>query len=459
MKTYCPEGFGKPPHHGVRTDPNPNIATSKGELWAPVREDTSDKQSLWVQVGSSFPCMPRGALERHFIDVKASIGDEETMQNWILCCPLEKAERQPPTSRTHHAARFFRLFPIALAILLHVKLISNVVTTIKLSALAIHWTILGGILMHLPGLQVIYDYQTFFEFVKTVLAAALEGTFLLLLFTWLYIKLRRNRSNALKRGAATFVCALLGIGLISFVLSSIIGDATFRTMSGNSRPSAELIVGGLVNAKQHVTAQFTSDSKGASGRIVSALVCFVGSILLQALSSNRTESVPTIGRLIYLLGVLVFWTSMLGSYAPVIFAAFSCVQSINLKRSGNASKLSEAGDRIPTKMDGPNFIYIQHESLSGALMLNTPEGRSSMPFFQGLKDSNVDMYVFEHTRSVSGNTIDALPALLTGCLAYNDEGEAYRSRPNQTIAHDFESNGYATGLFTSRAPSMLHGSW
>jgi len=90
--------------------------------------------------------------------------------------------------------------------------------------------------------------------------------------------------------------------------------------------------------------------------------------------------------------------------------------------------------------------------------MNTDEGKAAMPFFQGLKDNN-DMYVFEHTRCVSGNTIDALPSLLTGCLPYNDEGEAYRNRPNHTIAHDFESAGYATGLFTSRAPSMLHGSW
>lgn len=449
MKMYCPEGFGKPPHHGVRPDRRTNITANKDELWAPVREDPSDKQNLWVGVGANLPCTPRGSVESYFVDVKASLGDEK-MQNWILCCPSEKVKQPPLTSRTHHATRFFKLLFMALAILLHAILIANVVMTVKLSDLAIHWTIVGGILMHLPGLQVIYDYQTFFEFTKTVLAAALEGTFLLLLLTWLHIKLRRKRS------AVTLVGALLGVGLMTFVLSSIIGDATFRTMSGNSRPSAEMIVGGLVNAKQHVTAQFTADSKGASGRLVSALVCFVGSILLQA-ASNRAESVPHIGRLIYLLGVIVFLTSILGSYSPVIFASYSCVLSVNLKRGGNASRLSDAGDRIPTKMDGPNFIYIQHESLSGAVM-NTDEGKAAMPFFQGLKDNN-DMYVFEHTRCVSGNTIDALPSLLTGCLPYNDEGEAYRNRPNHTIAHDFESAGYATGLFTSRAPSMLHGSW
>ena len=451
MNTYCPDGFSKPPHHGVREDRHPNI--TKGELWAPVREDPSEKQSLWVGVGSSFPCTPRGAVGGHFIDVKASLGDEK-MQNWILCCPSENAELQPSTSRTHQATRFFRLLLTALAILFHVILIFNVVMSVdrKKKPFSLSWTILGGILMHIPGLKTIYDYQTSFEFMRTVLDAALEGTFLLLLFAWLYITLRRIRSNAL-----TLAGALLGVGLISFVLASIIGDATFRTMSGNSRPSAEIIVGGLVNAKQHVTAQFTSDSKGASGRLVSGLACLVGSIMLQALSSRRTETVPHIGRL-YLLGILVFWTSMLGSYSPVMFAAYSCVLSMNLKRGGNASRLSGSGERIPTKMDGPNFIYIQHESLSGAVM-STDQGKAAMPFFQGLKDSNDNMYVFEHTRSVSGNTIDALPSLLTGCLPYNEEGEEYRNRPNQTIAHDFESNGYATGLFTSRAPSMLHGSW
>ena len=101
---------------------------------------------------------------------------------------------------------------------------------------------------------------------------------------------------------------------------------------------------------------------------------------------------------------------------------------------------------------GPNVIYIQHESLSGSLMLNTEDGIKATPFFQDMIQNDPNMFVFEHALSGSGNTIDALPSLMTGCLPYNAEGVEYAQSTGQSIGYDFHNLGYHTASFTTRVP-------
>ena len=82
-----------------------------------------------------------------------------------------------------------------------------------------------------------------------------------------------------------------------------------------------------------------------------------------------------------------------------------------------------------------------------------------MPYFQYLAETSDDLYVFRNTRSVSG-TIDALPALLTGCLPMSDVGkETIASIP--AIAQSLYDEGYATASFSSRAidSSIKTGQW
>jgi len=85
-------------------------------------------------------------------------------------------------------------------------------------------------------------------------------------------------------------------------------------------------------------------------------------------------------------------------------------------------------------------------------MLNTEQGRESMSFFQGLMQNDDNMFVFEHARTVSGNTIDAMPAMMTGCLPLTDEGlKSFTHAHGKSIGCEFYNNGYPTASFSSRA--------
>ena len=100
--------------------------------------------------------------------------------------------------------------------------------------------------------------------------------------------------------------------------------------------------------------------------------------------------------------------------------------------------------------------------LSGSIALITEEGIRAMPFFQEKMHKDPDMYVFEHARTVSGQTIDAFPALLTGCLPYTDEAVEWVHTPGRSLAYDFRDGlGYDTASFTGRHidGEVIKGKW
>mmetsp|Transcript_32322 Transcript_32322/g.67805 ORF Transcript_32322/g.67805 Transcript_32322/m.67805 type:complete len:976 (-) Transcript_32322:11-2938(-) len=110
---------------------------------------------------------------------------------------------------------------------------------------------------------------------------------------------------------------------------------------------------------------------------------------------------------------------------------------------------------------GPNVIYIQHESLSGSILLNTEEGKTSAPFFHDRMANDPNFYVFENHRTGSGNTIDAMPSLMTGCLPYTEKGIKYAHAKGRSIGYEFAKNGYSTASFSSRTldREMSRGKW
>ena len=52
---------------------------------------------------------------------------------------------------------------------------------------------------------------------------------------------------------------------------------------------------------------------------------------------------------------------------------------------------------------------------------------------------------------MSGNTIDAMPVLLTGCLPFAREGVEFVQSMGHSIVYDFFVKGYHTASFSSRA--------
>mmetsp|Transcript_41267 Transcript_41267/g.87938 ORF Transcript_41267/g.87938 Transcript_41267/m.87938 type:complete len:276 (-) Transcript_41267:59-886(-) len=78
-------------------------------------------------------------------------------------------------------------------------------------------------------------------------------------------------------------------------------------------------------------------------------------------------------------------------------------------------------------------------------------GTAEHSVFHDKMRNDPDFYVFEHHHTGSENTIDALPALIMGCLPYYDEDVSFAQTKGRSIGYEFKSEGYATASFSSCA--------
>ena len=378
--------------------------------------------------------------------------------------------------------------------------------------------------MHGPGIAVKLKFEAPFsqEFAKTLLSAATEGTFLLLLAERMFYmsrgtieRLADRRPKVEDDGNTTIFFAkfkikckalfsgpsilhffflllsiMLAVWSFTFTMSSITSDAAFRDASGNSDIDADTLREGFRNAMLQVHASFIENPFETVWKIVSSSLCLGGSIwffawnrrreslrpcrgyttleteansietgvgMTNLISDEYSSSSPqsrTIHKWLLVLALLSALLALNSAtwYTPVIFAYISVYidgafasnldfQNLLGKPSGNLNvDLSRA----------PNVIFIQHESLSGGLMLNTEEGRGAMPFFQKMMHTSPNFYVFEHARTISGLTKDALPALMTGCAPTTEASQEWVQTPGRSLAYDFSAAGYATASFSSR---------
>lgn len=233
-----------------------------------------------------------------------------------------------------------------------------------------------------------------------------------------------------------------------------------------------------------MSAQLTHDPLGSLAVLLSGLLCLVLSIWvypipfrLQAQARQRNlnarpiQSAETDGhyggvRMARLcsLGMYVYWLHCLDWYTPVMNVAIAYLGTFASNREASEiNKKTIAAQNITLRSNSlisgedtvwPNIIFIQHESLSGAIMLKTDDGVKATPFFQSKMHNDSDFYVFENTRTGSGNTIDAMPALMTGCLPYTDEGVHFVQSPGRSIGYEFSrfsNRGYTTASFSSTA--------
>ena len=191
------------------------------------------------------------------------------------------------------------------------------------------------------------------------------------------------------------VSALLAISYISFIITCIVGDATFRIMSGNDTPDGETLRHGSANARQHMLSQFQADFQGSLLRLAFGCLCLGTSIYVYMWPLRRKEglgvddggahenivSSSTRRRFTIWSGLVAYTLIYEGWYLPVFHAFFSIVIEANdgmAKNNEDMAKKFEPVLRSLPKGKGPNVIYIQHESLSGSLMLNTDEGVKAM---------------------------------------------------------------------------------
>jgi phosphoglycerol transferase MdoB-like AlkP superfamily enzyme len=105
-----------------------------------------------------------------------------------------------------------------------------------------------------------------------------------------------------------------------------------------------------------------------------------------------------------------------------------------------------------------NVVYILAESLSGAYAINTEAGRKAMPFFQSLLVANrTEMHLFPKARAASGDTVDCLTSLVTGCLPYSSAGKSIAF--SRSIGSEFKRTGYQTASFSSRKLTVKGTKW
>ena len=128
------------------------------------------------------------------------------------------------------------------------------------------YLVLAAIVMHGPGLYVKFEYEDLLEYSKSILAAAAEGMFLLLLISCAHRedKVMLGRLQDFIDGGKhisihyiyMIMSRMFGLWVAGFIISTILSDATYRHMSGNEGLEAEEIVDGMASAKENITAQF-----------------------------------------------------------------------------------------------------------------------------------------------------------------------------------------------------------
>jgi hypothetical protein len=377
--------------------------------------------------------------------------------------------------------------------------------------------------MHGPGIAVKLKFEAPFsqEFAKTLLSAATEGTFLLLLAELMFYVSRdtikrladrrlkveddgntsnifikfKIKCNALFSGPSILhsffliLSIILAVWSFAFTMSSITGDAAFRDISGDSDIDADTLREGFRDAKTQVCARFIENPFETVWRIVFSFLCLGGSVWVFAWNRRRERSRPswdcttleteansietgvdiidsfldkyssssprsrTIHNWVLVLALLSALLVLNSEtwYTPVIFAFISVYIDGAFASITFQNLLVKPSSKFNVDLSrAPNVIYIQHESLSGGLMLNTEEGRAAMPYFQGLMHTSPNFYVFEHARTISGLTKDALPALMTGCAPTTEASQEWVQTPGRSLAYDFSAAGYATASFSSR---------
>mmetsp|Transcript_16211 Transcript_16211/g.35037 ORF Transcript_16211/g.35037 Transcript_16211/m.35037 type:complete len:234 (-) Transcript_16211:407-1108(-) len=201
--------------------------------------------------------------------------------------------------------------------------------------------------MHGPGLHVKFQFEEMDEYLKSLAGAVAEGVLLLLLVTRILRTGNATLKGLKKLGVPPIVMrcylvasAIFGFVAAGFVISSILGDATYRLMAGNEGPNREQIIAGYANARQQVLAQFQHGPAAAAYGFGFAVISFASSISIylypwvkkNALTSLCLPPKQTFWR-IYSMGLLVSLLSVEGWYSPVMFSFLSiifdpCVGSI-----------------------------------------------------------------------------------------------------------------------------------
>ena len=330
-----------------------------------------------------------------------------------------------------------------------------------------------SLLLHAAGLSVQWKYRngSWSIVAFAVVGAFLEGTFLLWWLANLVLSFHKALDK-LKNNSPSTLLTLLGLLLAMVLLllnmaGSLLGDYAFRNTFEGADPDMWIAVAGIKSAKSTVQASFQYDWNEAwdtlnkvMGSLLVPILIYIRAATTRQKQKQNTTATPISKTMVLAMAVLSVLGYAAGAWCPVWHANLCFVGSFVLTPDGAEHQIAtskQTDSMLTTAGTRPNVIFIIHESFSGSLALNDPRGRQMMPYFQNLKDNHDDMYVFQHARTVSGNTMDAMSMAMSGLLPFTPEGmqQAFQ----KSIGSEFKEKGYNTASFTSCPLNMKKTAW
>jgi len=268
----------------------------------------------------------------------------------------------------------------------------------------------------------------------------------------------------------------LGLVITAFSISVVASDYVFQKKVGGI-PNMWIIISGFKDSKSLLRSEASAnmdDFKRMIVMIVSTTTLTFTICILQNKWEARSPprpaamatSTPTT-RNFDNCHCLRFWRLshpniflactclyIMGAWIPIFHASASlCGSTFMVPPGTRESKYPTSIIKHPVNegKEWPNVVVVMHESLSGEYMLTRQSSMEYMPFFRSMLHSEDDFHVFEHARTVSGDTVDALTAIQSGCLPLDHEKGGGRTQALSTsMATEFKRRGFDTVSFSSR---------
>jgi hypothetical protein len=247
------------------------------------------------------------------------------------------------------------------------------------------------------------------------------------------------------------------------------GSIVFMKKTGSHEmPEMWVVMEGIKNPKAYAKSELSADANGevwfliltlAFCAIPSAMLIFgIGarsseltnksSKLLYRGKNPRKRLIGAIGSLFLVVpSIVLYWK---GAWMPIFHTCASLIGSLIFSPHGSEGiELTPLGLPLQnSKGKIPNVVFVIHESLSGEYMLTSTAYSKMMPFVEQMMRSKDEYFVFENVRTVSGDTVDAVTALQSGCLPLNHK-EGRETALKTTLATQFKARGYDTVSFSS----------
>ena len=290
-----------------------------------------------------------------------------------------------------------------------------------------------------------------------IAGACLEGIFLLSLVI-LLLKKRRWWANV--------AACSLGVMSINSLLSM---ESYMRKIGNPSLPSMFIVLAGIREAHAHIKGEATNDMKGLIRDFIEAYSLALPAAIVVWREGKRkddedsysTSSTKHRQHVLYFFGLFIALAIAYcsDSWMPIFHVYASMCGSLIFSPplSGSMGTVVQERGELKNKA-APNVVLLIHESLSGENVMTREEAVDLMPFLQNKIQSNdEEFFVLENVRSVSGDTRDCLPAIVSGCLPLHEKG--LKSVYSTNMATQAKKRGYKTISFSSREFTMEGTIW